>query len=100
GVAGIIKMLLAMRHETLPATLHAEEPSAEVDWSVGAVGLRTESRPWSAGVRPRRAGVSAFGVSGTIAHVILEEPPVAEPASVPVAHLPVVPVLLSGRTPV
>ncbi|MFD5088884.1 SDR family NAD(P)-dependent oxidoreductase, partial [Kitasatospora sp. NPDC058406] len=99
GVAGIIKMLLAMRHETLPATLHADEPSAEVDWSVGAVGLLTESRPWTSGDRPRRAGVSAFGVSGTNAHVILEEPPVAEPASVPVAHLPVVPVLLSGRTP-
>ncbi|MED7947536.1 type I polyketide synthase, partial [Streptomyces sp. BE303] len=56
GVAGIIKMLLAMRHETLPATLHADEPSAEGDWSVGAVGLLTVSRPWTSGDRPRRAG--------------------------------------------
>ncbi|MEE1825227.1 SDR family NAD(P)-dependent oxidoreductase, partial [Streptomyces sp. BE20] len=99
GVAGIIKMILAMRHGVLPATLNADEPSPHVEWASGAVSLLTESRPWSAGDRPRRAGVSAFGVSGTNAHVIVEEPPAVEPAAVAAVELPVVPVLLSGRTP-
>ncbi|MGK2939461.1 MAG: SDR family NAD(P)-dependent oxidoreductase, partial [Solirubrobacteraceae bacterium] len=80
GVAGIIKMVEALRHEQLPRTLHAEQPSPHVDWGTGQVALLTEPVAWPAGERVRRAAVSSFGISGTNAHVLLEEAPATAPA--------------------
>ncbi|MBE8521724.1 type I polyketide synthase, partial [Amycolatopsis sp. H6(2020)] len=95
GVAGVIKMVMAMRHGVFPQTLHVDEPSSQVDWATGEVRLLTSAREWPAD-RPRRAGVSSFGISGTNAHVILEEAEPA-PASPPWSSSGPVPWLVSAR---
>ncbi|MCF1597400.1 type I polyketide synthase, partial [Streptomyces muensis] len=104
GVGGIIKIVQAMRHGVLPRTLHVDEPSKHVDWESGALTLLTEQRQWPAEGRPRRAGVSSFGISGTNAHVIIEEAPESALSAASVADSTpdpgtTVPWILTARTP-
>ncbi|MFD4673748.1 SDR family NAD(P)-dependent oxidoreductase [Lentzea sp. NPDC058450] len=98
GVGGVIKMVLALQHGVAPQTLHIDEPSHQVDWADGNLTLLTEAQPWPETGKPRRAGVSSFGVSGTNAHVVLEQAPAGDAPEIARAERPVRPWLLSART--
>ena len=101
GVGGVIKMVLALRNEELPRTLHVDEPTPHVDWEAGEIELLREAKEWPKGERPRRAGVSSFGISGTNAHLILEEAPEAPKAKEAGEKTapPAIPWALSAKTP-
>ncbi len=97
GVAGVIKTVMALRNELLPRSLHIDAPTPHVQWEGSGVQLLSEAVPWARGERPRRAGVSAFGISGTNAHVILEEAPLSEEAA-SVEEPGLVPWVVSARS--
>ncbi|MCX4904318.1 type I polyketide synthase [Streptomyces sp. NBC_00878] len=106
GVAGIIKMTMAIHHAQLPKTLHTHQPTPRINWTQGGLTLLTHTQPWPNHHRPRRAAISSFGLSGTNAHLILEQPPTPPTTNTTTtttdrdaAPLPVVPVLLSGHSP-
>ncbi|MFE4646254.1 beta-ketoacyl synthase N-terminal-like domain-containing protein, partial [Streptomyces sp. NPDC056730] len=99
GIAGVIKMVMAIRHGVLPKTLHADRPSPKVDWHSGAVSLLTRNETWPDTGRPRRAGVSAFGISGTNAHTIIEQAPETPAAEPPADRATPTAWLLSGKNP-
>ncbi len=96
GVAGLIKVVLALQHGLIPRQLHFDRLNPHIDWSGRSIEVADSARPWSPGVRPRRAGVSSFGFSGTNAHVVLEEPPPAAQRSGTPRSVHVLP--LSART--
>ncbi|HBF83495.1 MAG TPA: polyketide synthase, partial [Streptomyces sp.] len=112
GVAGVVKMVMAMRHGEVPPTLHVDTPTDQVDWDAGAVELALERRPWPETGGPRRAAVSSFGISGTNAHVVLEQAPLEEEPATETAPAPAgaeprasataatpVPWIVTGRSP-
>ena len=98
GAGGVIKMVQAIRHAVMPKTLHVDEPTPHVDWSAGSVSLLTDPRPWPTADRPRRAGVSSFGISGTNAHVIVEQYTPEPESATPPGDDVMVPWVLSARS--